>query len=148
VAGEFELTHSNGRITISQRDINELRLARAGSALNQQTLMRKFGVDLGGLSRVCLAGGFANYVNLESAVAIGVLPDGGDKLVKIGNGALTGARQMLLSRERRADAERIAPRVEHVRLSDEENFLSLVAGHSRDGRGCCCVLALRGGSRQ
>jgi len=83
---------------------------------------------------VCLAGGFANYVNLESAVAIGVLPDAGDKLVKIGNGALTGARQMLLCRERRADAERVAPRVEHVRLSEEENFLDRYVAQLQLGR--------------
>ncbi len=122
-AGEFALTHNNGRISISQKDINELRLARAGSALNQQSLMREYGVDLDGLGRICLAGGFANYVNLDSAVAIGVLPDGGDKLVKIGNGALTGARQMLLCRERRADAERLARTIEHGKPSEGENFL-------------------------
>lgn len=120
---EFIVALDGQRIAITQKDINELRLARAGSALNQQALMRKYGVDLEGLDRVYLAGGFANYVNLESAVRIGILPDGKDKLTKIGNGALTGARQMLLNRERREDAERIAPRVEHVRLSEEEDFL-------------------------
>jgi uncharacterized 2Fe-2S/4Fe-4S cluster protein (DUF4445 family) len=30
---------------------------------------------------------------------------------------------MLLCRERRADAERIASQIEHVKLSDEEDFL-------------------------
>ena len=133
-AGEFALTQDNGRIGISQKDINELRLAKAGSALNQQSLMRKYGVDLDGLGRICLAGGFANYVNLDSAVAIGVLPDGGDKLVKIGNGALTGARQMLLCRERRADAERLAPTIEHVKLSEEENFLDRYVAELQLGR--------------
>ena len=62
-------------------------------------------------------------MNLNSAVAIGVLPDGKDEMVKIGNGALTGARQILLCQERREDAERIAPRIEHVKLSEEEDFL-------------------------
>ena len=120
---EFIIAQDGERIGISQKDINELRLAKAGSALNQQTLMRKYDVDLEGLDRIYLAGGFGNYVNLDSAMAIGVLPDRKGKLVKIGNGALTGARQMLLCRERREDAERIAPRIEHVKLSEEENFL-------------------------
>jgi uncharacterized 2Fe-2S/4Fe-4S cluster protein (DUF4445 family) len=133
-AGGFPLTESDGRISISQKDINELRLARAGSALNQQSLMRNYGVDLNALSRVCLAGGFANYVNLDSAVAIGVLPDGGGKLVKIGNGALTGARQMLLSRKRRQDAERLAPTIEHVKLSEEEGFLDRYVAQLQLGR--------------
>jgi len=120
---EFIVALDGRRIAITQKDINELRLARGGSALNQQALMRKYGVDLEGLDRVYLAGGFANYVNLESAVRIGILPDGKDKLTRIGNGALTGARQMLLNQQRREDAERIAPQVEHVRLSEEEDFL-------------------------
>ena len=122
-ANEFIIVQDRGEIGISQKDINELRLAKAGSALNQQTLMRKYEVDLEGLDRIYLAGGFGNYVNLDSAMAIGVLPARRDKLVKVGNGALTGARQMLLSYERREDAERIAPRIEHVKLSEEEDFL-------------------------
>ena len=133
-AGEFTLTQDNGKLSISQKDINELRLAKAGSALNQQSLMRKYGVDLGGLGRVCLAGGFANYVNLDSAVAIGILPDGRGKLVKIGNGALTGARQMLLCRERREGAERLAPTIEHVRLSEDESFLDRYVAELQLGR--------------
>ncbi len=62
-------------------------------------------------------------MDLDNAIAIGILPDRKEKLVKIGNGALTGARQMLLSCERREDAERVAPIIEHVRLSEEEDFL-------------------------
>ncbi|NPV06853.1 MAG: DUF4445 domain-containing protein [Anaerolineae bacterium] len=122
-ANEFVISQNGRRIGITQKDINELRLAKAGSALNQQTLMRKYGVDLEGVDRIYLAGGFGNYVSLDSAMAIGVLPARKEKLVKIGNGALTGARQMLLSRERRADAERIAPRIGHVKLSEEADFL-------------------------
>jgi uncharacterized 2Fe-2S/4Fe-4S cluster protein (DUF4445 family) len=120
---EFIVAMDGKTIGITQKDINELRLAKAGSALNQQTLMAKYGVDLDGLDRIYLAGGFGHYVDLDSAVAIGILPNERNKLAKIGNGALTGARQMLLCRQRRADAERIAPRIEHVKLSDEEDFL-------------------------
>ena len=122
-SNQFVIAQDGARIAITQKDINELRLAKGGSALNQRTLMRRYGVDLAGLDRIYLAGGFGNYVSLESAVAIGALPDVRDKLVKIGNGALTGARQMLLCRRRREDAENIAPRIEHVKLSEEEGFL-------------------------
>jgi uncharacterized 2Fe-2S/4Fe-4S cluster protein (DUF4445 family) len=120
---ELVVAMDGKKIGITQKDINELRLAKAGSALNQQTLMAKYGVDLDGLERIYLAGGFGNYVDLDSAALIGILPNQRSKLAKIGNGALTGARQMLLCQQRRADAERIAPRIEHVKLADEENFL-------------------------
>jgi len=120
---EFVVAVDGKKIGITQKDINELRLAKAGSALNQQTLIAKYGVDLHGLERIYLAGGFGNYVDLDSAAEIGILPNQRSKLAKIGNGALAGARQMLLSRQRRADAERIAPWIEHVKLSDERDFL-------------------------
>jgi uncharacterized 2Fe-2S/4Fe-4S cluster protein (DUF4445 family) len=120
---EFAVARDGRQIGISQKDIYELRLAKGGSALNQQTLMRRYGVDLEELDRIYLAGGFGNYVNLDSAVAIGILPDRKSKLIKVGNGALAGARQMLLCQKRREDGERIAPRIEHVKLSEEENFL-------------------------
>ena len=42
---------------------------------------------------------------------------------KVGNAALTGARQMLLSRAKRRDAERIVGQIEHVKLSEQEGFL-------------------------
>jgi uncharacterized 2Fe-2S/4Fe-4S cluster protein (DUF4445 family) len=126
---EFFVSTDGAKISISQKDINELRLAKAGSALNQQALMRHYGVDLEGLDRIYLAGGFGNYVNLDSAVALGILPDKKEKLTKIGNGALTGARQMLICRQRREDAERIAPMIGHIKLAEEENFLDrYVAG--------------------
>jgi uncharacterized 2Fe-2S/4Fe-4S cluster protein (DUF4445 family) len=100
-----------------------LRLAKAGSALNQQTLMAKYGIDLHGLGRIYLASRFGNDVDLDSAAESGMLPNRENKLAKIGNGALTGARQMLLCRQRRADAEWIVPRIEHVKLSEEKDFL-------------------------
>lgn len=40
---EFIITRKGGKISISQRDINELRLAKAGSALNQKTLTEVWG---------------------------------------------------------------------------------------------------------
>jgi len=122
-SNEFVVAMDGRKIGIMQKDINELRLAKAGSALNQQTLMAKYGVDLHGLERIYLAGGFGNYVDLDSAAEIGILPNKRNKLAKIGNGALTGARQMLLCRQRRADAEWIAPRIEHVKLSEDKDFL-------------------------
>jgi uncharacterized 2Fe-2S/4Fe-4S cluster protein (DUF4445 family) len=122
-AKEFIVTQREG-IAISQKDIYELSLAKGGSALNQQALMRKYGVPLEGLDKIYLAGGFGNFVNLDSAIAVGILPGAKGKLIKVGNGALTGARQMLLCRQRRNDAERIAPKIEHVKLSNEEDFLN------------------------
>jgi len=59
--------------------------------------------------KIYLAGAFGNYMNIENTVTIGLLPDTNrDKFVRFFNGALAGARDMLLSQDRRKDAERIA----------------------------------------
>ena len=122
---EFVVSEKETRIILSQKDINELRLARAGFIINQKTLMREYGIDVGELDTIYLVGGFGNFVNTNNAVAIGILPKVKGCLVKIGNGALAGARQMLLSRARREDTESLARRIEHVRLFEEENLLDL-----------------------
>ena len=122
---EFLVNENGERISITQKDMNELRLAKAGLVLNQKTLLRNYGVELHGLDAIFLVGGFGNFINLENAVAIGLLPNMKDNMVKIGNGALAGARQMLLSRERREDAERLASKIEHVKLFEEKNLLDL-----------------------
>jgi uncharacterized 2Fe-2S/4Fe-4S cluster protein (DUF4445 family) len=124
-ANEFVVSTDGPKISIDQKDINELRLAKAGLVLNQKTLMRKYGVGLEELDSIFLVGGFGNYINIDNAIAVGVLPNRKDRFIMIGNGALAGARQMLLSRRKREEAEKLAPVIEHVKLFDEENLLDL-----------------------
>lgn len=122
---ELKLVDNGVRLSISQKDINELRLAKAGLVLNQKTLIRKYGIELDQLETIFLVGGFGNYVNIDNAIGIGILPNRREHIVQIGNGALAGARQMLLSRERREAAGRLAGEIEHVKLFEEENLLDL-----------------------
>jgi uncharacterized 2Fe-2S/4Fe-4S cluster protein (DUF4445 family) len=114
-----------GAIRITQKDINELRLAKAGLVINQKTLMRHLGLTWDRLEAIYLVGGFGNYVNIDNAIAIGIVPDTRGTFVQIGNGALEGARQMLISAERRTEAEEWARRIEHIRLFDEPGLLDM-----------------------
>jgi len=112
-------------LRISQKDINELRLARAGLVINQKTLLRRYGLTADGLETIYLVGGFGHYVTIDNATTIGILPETRGHFAQIGNGALEGARQMLISRERRQEAEGLAGRIEHIRLFDEPNLLDM-----------------------
>ena len=81
-------------------------------------------------ARIYLAGAFGNYMNIDSAMAIGLLPETDkSKFVRYGNGALAGARDMLLSQERRKDAERVASIIEHTKPNEIEGqeFAYMVA---------------------
>ena len=69
-------------------------------------------------------------MNIDSAVAIGLLPkaDKG-KYIRFGNGALAGARDMLLSQQRRRDAEKLTDIIEHTKPNEIEGpqFQYLIA---------------------
>ena len=56
-------------------------------------------------------------------MAIGFLaPVPVERIVKVGNAALQGAREVLLDRTRRVELERVCQRVEHVELETKPEF--------------------------
>ncbi len=122
---EFLLTDS---ITLTQADVYQLVNAKASLRLDQDLLMNYYDISLEEVDTIYLAGAFGNFINPESAVTIGLLPPAPGKIVPIGNAALAGAKQMLLSRTLRAKAEQIARSIEHVKVNEREpDFATLVA---------------------
>jgi uncharacterized 2Fe-2S/4Fe-4S cluster protein (DUF4445 family) len=81
------------------------------------------------VQRIYLSGGFGNFINTAHAMEIGVIPKMPvEKVVKIGNGALEGAREMLLCRNCRSLSEDLAVKVEHVKTNEvEKDFDNLIA---------------------
>jgi uncharacterized 2Fe-2S/4Fe-4S cluster protein (DUF4445 family) len=111
------------RVTFSEADINELSQAKAANYAGQKILMKNFGATAADVRRFCLAGGFANYIDVANARAIGLLPGILDeRILKIGNAAAEGAREVLLSRRSRQTVEEIVRRVEHVELEADPDF--------------------------
>jgi len=113
--------HLTDKVSICQEDINQLIMAKAGLRTDQDLLIQYRETTIEGVSKIYLAGAFGNYMNIDNAMAIGLLP-GGDKskYVRFGNGALAGARDMLVSREKRADSERLASVIEHTKPNELE----------------------------
>jgi len=115
-------------ICITQQDVYALITAKAGLRLDQDLLMRYYGVELGQVQKIFLAGGFGNFINPQNAVAIGLLPPAPEKVVRIGNGALAGAREMLINRSVRRRSEQLARAIEHTKPNEREtDFPYLVA---------------------
>lgn len=115
-----------GGITISGLDISHLAQAKAASNAGQTILMDRFGVTIGDIDRLYLAGGFATHVNLANAVAIGLLaPVPEDRVIKAGNTALQGAGEALLNIHRRDHLAQLVRRAEHVELESEANFFDI-----------------------
>ena len=112
----------NAGLVFTQEDVNNLMVARAGMSLDQVALIARWGIAPTDLQHVFLAGAFGNHVSAENAARIGLLPDLPDRIVKLGNGALEGARLMLLSQDKRREAEAVARKIEHVRPNEDGEF--------------------------
>ena len=125
LAGDFVVTDGIG---LSQQDVYQLITAKAGLRLDQDVLIKYYGITLDELDKLYLAGGFGNYINAENAIAIGLLPNAPDKVAKVGNAALAGAWEMLVSRQSRQQSEKLANKIEHVKPNElEEDFAFMVA---------------------
>lgn len=115
-------------ITLSQQDVYQLITAKAGLRLDQDLLIKYYGVSLDDIDKIYLAGAFGNYINADNAIAIGLLPDASEKVVKIGNAALSGAWEMLACAASRQQAEKLAREIQHVKPNElEDDFPYLVA---------------------
>ena len=64
------------RITLSRSDVGHLAIAKAATAVGQRVLLRRLGLRPRDLDNVYLAGGFANALDVESAIDIGLLVPG------------------------------------------------------------------------
>ena len=92
----------NEDVTLTQGDIRQLQLAKSAIWSGIVLLQRVMGIDDADLAELMLCGGFGNYINTESAVAIRLLPDVPlDRISYVGNAAHLGAQMALLSERER-----------------------------------------------
>ncbi len=97
-------------------------------------LQRIMGVGDDQIEEVMLSGGFGNYVNIESAVRIGLLPPvPAARVSYVGNTALLGAQLALMSEAERARAFDIARNIEHVALATRPEFQDIFVEACRLG---------------
>jgi len=135
----FILVHSGqgGRgedVLLTQNDIRQLQLAKAAIYGGVMMLQRMMGIADDQIEEVMLSGGFGNYVSIESAVRIGLLPPVPVARVSyVGNTALLGAQLALMSETERARAFDIARRIEHVALATRPEFQDIFVEACRLG---------------
>ncbi|SPF35876.1 Ferredoxin (4Fe-4S iron-sulfur cluster binding protein) [Candidatus Sulfotelmatobacter kueseliae] len=110
-------------IVITRQDVNEIQLAKAAIRAGIEVLLQEAGLEHRCLDEIVIAGAFGSYLDVRSAIRVGMVPPlPRDRFRQVGNAAGTGARQMLLSGERRRMAEEIAQRVEYVELASHRAF--------------------------
>jgi uncharacterized 2Fe-2S/4Fe-4S cluster protein (DUF4445 family) len=110
-------------IVLTQDDVRQVQLAKGAIASGAALLQHVAGIPTGDIEELMLAGGFGNYVSIESALRIGLIPPIPASRVRyVGNAASLGAQMCLLSEAERARAARIATQIEHVSLATHPEF--------------------------
>ena len=110
-------------VTLTQKDIREVQLAKAAIRAGIELLAEQLDVAVTDIQRVYLAGAFGNYMNPASACRIGMIPPVLlDKITPIGNAAGEGAKLCALSREEFAYSRKLAKETEFLELASLPNF--------------------------
>jgi len=109
------------KITVTNRDIREIQMAKAALYSGARLLMDKFGVDK--VDRVVLAGAFGAHISPKHAMVLGMIPDAPlDKVTSAGNAAGTGARIALLNRDARREIETTVHNIHKIETAIEPRF--------------------------
>jgi uncharacterized 2Fe-2S/4Fe-4S cluster protein (DUF4445 family) len=103
-------------VVLYQSDIRELQLAKGAIAAGFRLLLKRLDVQVRSLHAIRLAGAFGNYVQIESALRIGLLEAPHALIHAAGNTALRGAKMLLLAEEPPL------PPIEHVSLAADPAF--------------------------
>jgi uncharacterized 2Fe-2S/4Fe-4S cluster protein (DUF4445 family) len=110
-------------ITVTQKDINEIQLAKAAIYSGCLILLTEKKLEEADLDRVFIAGAFGNHINLENAKITGLIPDIPiEKISFVGNTAVTGAKTVLKSISIREKFETILKKVRYLELATHKNF--------------------------
>jgi uncharacterized 2Fe-2S/4Fe-4S cluster protein (DUF4445 family) len=130
VAWGSETAHGRD-ITITKVDIDNLMRAKAAIYAGFTVMARSVGVDLADVSKMLIGGSFGQYINIEKAVQIGLLPDlpappgstsPWDRFQFLGNTAIRGAYKALLRRDVRAHLTDVAGMMTYLELSADNSF--------------------------
>lgn len=111
-------------IVLTEVDIDNLIRAKGALYSGCQTLLNEVGMDMDSLDRIILAGGFGSYVDLESAMTIGLLPEvDPEKVSFVGNGSLLGARMTVLTNRLRQDVVDVTNKMTNFELSETPSYM-------------------------
>ncbi|MFA4854768.1 MAG: ASKHA domain-containing protein [Candidatus Omnitrophota bacterium] len=111
-------------IVINEADIENLKRSKGAIYSATAILVKHLGLEFSSIEKLFIAGGFGTYLDIEKAIKIGLLPDlARSKFVFIGNSALAGARQILLSNQAMAVADKLASRITYFELSVDPKYM-------------------------
>ena len=124
-SGRMEETYTlpGSSVSLTQKDVREVQLAKAAIRAGIELMCQKRGVKTEDIQKVYLAGAFGSFMDPASACAIGMIPPClQDRIESIGNAAGEGAKLCAVSREEFDYSKRLAEKAEFLELASMEDF--------------------------
>jgi uncharacterized 2Fe-2S/4Fe-4S cluster protein (DUF4445 family) len=113
-------------LALDQAEIDALLRSKAAMFTILTTITGMANVSMSDFKDFFIAGTFGAYVNPESAITIGMVPDlPRDTYKSLGNTSLSGATMALLSLRAREDIQNIRNRVTYIELNVNQEFMNL-----------------------
>jgi len=124
IVAPAEETATGRDIVVTEEDLHNIIDSKSSVCSAISILLKKMLLTVHDVSKVYVCGAFGNYLNLNSAMTIGMIPEfTGAKVEYIGNGSLGGAILTLLSEDYRAEAERVAKLLASIELLLDPDFV-------------------------
>jgi len=110
-------------IVLTEVDIDNFIRAKGAIYAGVETLLNEVGLRVTDLEQVILAGAFGSYIDLDSAMSVGLLPEiEPEKFLYVGNGSLMGCRMNELSNHIRKDVVKTMRRITGFELSEVPSY--------------------------
>ena len=120
IDGVFRIANN---VVITQSEISNVIMTKAAIYSAAGTMVRSLGVTFDDLEKIYIAGGFGNFIDMDSAIAIGLFPDvDRSKYEYLGNASLAGAKYALISEDFRDRIYEAFPKMTYVDLGSDPVF--------------------------
>jgi len=124
-----ENTQIDRDIAITEPDLDNLIRAKGAMYSAALTLLEEIGLTVNDIQRIILAGGFGSFVDLESAITIGLLPElETDKVTYLGNGSLLGCRINCLTNSLRRNVAEVVNMMTNFELASTPSYMDHYMG--------------------
>ena len=124
-----ENTQIERDIAITEPDLDNLIRAKGAMYSAALTLLEEIGLKINDIEKIILAGGFGSYVELESAITIGLLPEmDPEKVTYLGNGSLLGCKINSLTNALRRDVANVVNMMTNFELASTPSYMDHYMG--------------------
>lgn len=112
-------------LIFTQTDISQFIDTKAAANTMVAYLLDRLGVEPLDVDRLYVSGAFGTYINLESAITIGLYPDlPRERFVSLGNSSLSGAYALLTNKGKMEVVKMLQEKIDYLEFGAATDFLT------------------------